>query len=104
MPRLNVTTRDGLQRQVEGNGGASLMETIRNAGVEELAAICGGSMACATCHVYVDEPYLAKLPVMSSSESELLDTCERRTSRSRLSCQIILSAELDGLGLTIAPE
>jgi ferredoxin, 2Fe-2S len=80
------------------------METIRNAGIEELAAICGGSMACATCHVYVDEADLARLPVMSSSEGDMLDTCEQRTSRSRLSCQIILSAELDGLAVTIAPE
>jgi 2Fe-2S ferredoxin len=104
MPRLNVPTRDGLQLEVEGKEGTSIMETIRNGGIEELAAICGGSMACATCHVYVEEPDLARLPVMSRSESDLLDTSETRTSRSRLSCQIILSAELDGLGLTIAPE
>jgi 2Fe-2S ferredoxin len=80
------------------------METIRDAGFDELQALCGGSCSCATCHVYVEESFRARLSPMSSDEDELLGSSSFRKPTSRLSCQIRLSPELDGIVLTIAPE
>lgn len=101
MPVLRVTTRDGSVRDVEGQVGLSVMEAIRDGGIDELAAVCGGCCSCATCHVYVDAGDLAVLPPMSADEDDLLDASEHRTERSRLSCQI---AVFDGLRVEIAPE
>lgn len=104
MPQLTVTTRDGVQHKVEGERGRSLMETLRQAGFDEVLALCGGSCSCATCHVYVDEADLARLPSLSETESDLLDSSEHRTASSRLSCQIPFGPDLEGLRVTIAPE
>jgi len=104
MPQLTVTTRDGVQHKVEGEGERSLMETLRQAGFDEVLALCGGSCSCATCHVYVDEADLARLPSLSETESDLLDSSEHRTANSRLSCQIPFGPDLEGLRVTIAPE
>ena len=101
MPMLSVTTRDGTVRDIEGQAGRSVMETIRDGGIDELAAVCGGCCSCATCHVYVDAADLALLAPMSADEDDLLDASPNRTERSRLSCQIAL---FDGLRVEIAPE
>ena len=84
--------------------GVSLMAAIRAAGVDELLALCGGSCSCATCHVYVDETFLGQLPPIRNDEDELLDFSNHRAPNSRLSCQVPLTAALDGLCVTIAPE
>jgi 2Fe-2S ferredoxin len=90
---------------VEGRAGMSLMQNIRNAGVEELQAICGGSLSCATCHVYVDTlPDGAELPPTSRDEEDLLDASDRVKDNSRLSCQLIFGPQLDRVRVTIAPE
>lgn len=104
MPRLTVTSRDGETRQIEAEGGRSLMEVLRGAGFDEVLALCGGSCSCATCHVYVDEADQARLPALGGAEGDLLDSSEHRTSLSRLSCQIPFGSDLDGLRVTIAPE
>jgi 2Fe-2S ferredoxin len=104
MPSVNITTRDGGTHVVEGATDLSIMETIRDAGFDELQALCGGSCSCATCHVYVEESFRARLSPMSSDEDELLGSSSFRKPTSRLSCQIRLSPELDGIVLTIAPE
>ncbi len=101
MPMLTVTTRDGSVRALDGQVGLSVMEAIRDGGIDELPAICGGCCSCATCHVYVDVADLALLPPMGADEDDLLDGSPNRTDRSRLSCQI---AVFDGLRVTIAPE
>lgn len=80
------------------------MEALRDSGFDDIQAICGGCCACATCHVYVDSAFLDRLPAPSGDERELLDTSTQRLSNSRLSCQIPVTAALDGLRLTIAPE
>jgi 2Fe-2S ferredoxin len=80
------------------------MEVIRDNGIDELLALCGGCCSCATCHVHVDPAFADKLPAMSEDESDLLDSSDHRNERSRLSCQIQFSAALDGLKVTIAPE
>ena len=104
MPRLSVTMRDGKTREIEGEVGLSVMEVIRDAGVDELLALCGGCCSCATCHVHVDPVDLDRLPPMAADEDDLLDSSDHRNATSRLSCQISLAAALDGLRVTIAPE
>lgn len=80
------------------------MEALRGAGFYEVLALCGGSCSCATCHVYVDEPDQARLPAIGGLERDLLDCSEHVRPNSRLSCQILVSLELEGLCVTIAPE
>lgn len=104
MPQLTVTTRDGESRQIEGDAGRSVMEILRDAGFDELVAMCGGSCSCATCHVYVREGDLGRLSPIQNAENDLLDSSEHRQSNSRLSCQLRFTADLDGLSVTIAPE
>lgn len=104
MPKLIVVTRDGEEREVEGQAGLSVMEVIRENGFDELLALCGGCCSCATCHVHVDPEFAAKLPAMSEDENDLLESAADRDSRSRLSCQIPFSADLDGMRVTIAEE
>jgi 2Fe-2S ferredoxin len=104
MPRISIVTRDGSEREVEGRTGWSVMETIRDSGIDELLALCGGCCSCATCHVHVDEEWAGKLRPMKGDEDDLLDTSMHRTQTSRLSCQILLTPELEGLRVTIAQE
>lgn len=102
MPQLIVTTREGETRTLEPATGLSVMEAIRDSGVDELLALCGGVCSCATCHVHVDLELADKLPPMSEDENDLLDASSDRNERSRLSCQIRMNDELSGLRVTIA--
>lgn len=104
MPKLIVTTRDGSEQSLDASTNISVMEIIRDAGVDELQALCGGCCSCATCHVFVDDSFAAQLPEISADESDLLDSSDHRQDNSRLSCQITFTSELDGLRVTIAPE
>ena len=104
MPQMTIVTREGEERAITGEDGLSLMEAIRDAGIDELLALCGGCCSCATCHVHVDPAFLDKLPPMSEDENDLLDSSDARNETSRLSCQVPLSDALDGLRVTIAPE
>ena len=104
MPKLTVVTRDGTERTVEGQTGLSVMEVIREAGIDELLALCGGCCSCATCHVQVDAEWLDKLPPVSGDEDDLLDSSYHKGPASRLSCQLPFGPDLDGLRVTIAPE
>lgn len=103
MARLIVTRSDGSQVELEGKDGASVMEVIRDSGAAELLALCGGCCSCATCHVFVDPAFADRLAPMGEDESDLLDSSDHRNAQSRLSCQIFLSPEVDGLAVTIAP-
>ncbi len=104
MPKLIVVTREGEEREVEGEVGLSVMEVIREAGFDELLALCGGVCSCATCHVHVDPEYADKLDPMDEDEDDLLDSSGARNAHSRLSCQIRFTDELDGLKVEIAEE
>lgn len=104
MPKLIVTTREGETRDIDAADGLTVMEAIRDNGIDELLALCGGCCSCATCHVYVDADFADKLPAMSEDEDDLLDSSDHRNATSRLSCQLPLTAETDGLKVTIAPE
>ena len=104
MAKLIVVNRDGAETEVEGTEGHSVMEIIRDAGFDELLALCGGCCSCATCHVYVDPAFAGQLPAMTEDENDLLDSSDHRNETSRLSCQIAFGAALDNLRVTIAPE
>ena len=101
--KLIVTDREGKVHELKGRDGWRVMEVIRDANLP-LTAECGGACACATCHVYVDDAWLAKLPPQEKQEVEMLDFGVAVQENSRLSCQIIVSDELDGLQVTLAPE
>jgi 2Fe-2S ferredoxin len=104
MPHLIVTTREGETRSIEAETGASMMEAIRDSGIDDLLALCGGLCSCATCHVHVDPEFLGLLPVMHADEDALLDGSRHRDARSRLACQIRLTDHLPPLRVTIAEE
>ena len=104
MPKLVVVNRAGEETTVEAGAGLSVMEAIRDNGFDELLALCGGCCSCATCHIHVDAAWADKLPEMSEDENDLLDSSDHRAATSRLSCQIRLTDELDGLKVIIAPE
>jgi len=80
------------------------MDNLRNAGIDELLALCGGCCSCATCHVYVDESFVGRIPPASEDEGDLLDASMYRLPSSRLSCQITVTDGLDDLRVTISPE
>ena len=104
MTIVNVTDRDGAQHQVPAKVGASLMEALRDQEELGVVALCGGICSCATCHVYVDPSWADKLPAASSNEQELLADTPDTNEQSRLSCQIKMNAEYDGLRVIIAPD
>lgn len=104
MPKLVLTTRDGIESVIIGSSDATVMEAIRDAGVDELLALCGDCCSCATCHVHVDEAWVDKLPPMTADENDLLDSSDHRSATSRLSCQLSFSDALDGLRMTIVAE
>jgi ferredoxin, 2Fe-2S len=84
--------------------GQSLMQGATQAGIEAIAADCGGSLTCATCHIYVDPAWANKLPNPSADEQSMLEmTAAPRQATSRLSCQIVANAELDGMQISL-PE
>ena len=104
MITVQVLTRDGSDMSIKVPEGVVLMEALRDGGVDEIVAQCGGQCSCATCHVFVDTAYGDKLSPMSADEDDLLDSSDHRKSTSRLSCQIALTRELDGLIVEVAPE
>lgn len=104
MTDIVVTTRGGEVRTIEGRPGLTLMEALRDAGIDELMALCGGCCSCATCHVHIDSEFRDLMPPISDDENDLLDSSEHRDASSRLSCQIRLSVDLRVLRVRIAEE
>src|ERR1700753_3040111 len=104
MPKLIVVTREGEEREIMGEAGLSVMEGMREPGIDGVLARAGGCCSCATCHVHVDPEFAAKLPKMSEDENDLLDSSSDRDDTSRLSCQIEFDDALDGLKVRIAAE
>lgn len=98
MPNITFIHPDGRSTELKIAEGVTLMQGATVGGIDEIVAECGGNALCATCHVYVDEDKFSLIPPPSEHEDALLDgvAAERRPS-SRLSCQIVLTSELDGL-------
>ena len=103
MPKITYIDSAGATRTVEADVGATVMETAIKNGVPGIEAECGGACACATCHVYVDEAWREKTGVATPMEQDMLDFAYDVRPNSRLSCQIKVTAELDGLMVT-TPE
>lgn len=101
--KVIVTDQTGQDHELEGLEGWQVMEIIRDHGLP-IKAECGGACCCATCHVYVDEAWLPKLVEPSLDEQDLLeDRAEQIQDNSRLSCQILMREDLDGLRVKLAP-
>lgn len=98
-----VVDLDGKEHQLEGVPGWRVMEIIREHGLP-IKAECGGACACATCHVYVDEDWIDRIPSKRDEEEDMLDEAMDVRDNSRLSCQLIMSEELDGLKVTLAND
>ena len=104
MVKLVVTDKDGRDVEVDARVGLSIMENIRGL-PRSVEATCGGMCSCATCHVLVDPEWVARLPARRYEERVMLATSPSfDTQRSRLSCQIVVKAELEGLRFTVAPD
>ena len=97
MPKITYISHAGKKNTIEVPAGLSVMEGAIQNKIEGIDADCGGSMACATCHVYVPENWFNKMEKPQDSEQDMIDMANEPKKNSRLSCQIIMSAELDGL-------
>jgi 2Fe-2S ferredoxin len=97
MPTITYVTKDGVRHETEVENGYSVMEGAINNGIDGIVAECGGACACATCHSYIDAAWLDKLPPMDDMEDSMLDAAYERKDNSRLTCQIEVNDELDGL-------
>jgi 2Fe-2S ferredoxin len=97
MPQITFVQHDGTRQTVEGQTGMTVMETAKKNSIEGIEAECGGACACATCHVYVDEAWREKVGGPSEMEEDMLDFAFDVQPSSRLSCQIKVTDELDGL-------
>ncbi len=103
MPKVTYIQPDGTATEVDGLKGDSVMETAIDNDIDGIIAECGGACSCATCHVYVDEAWQDRLPEPDPLEDGMLDCVLDRKESSRLSCQLRLTDELDGLTVRI-PE
>jgi 2Fe-2S ferredoxin len=103
MPKVTFIQADGSSSEVEALSGDSVMETAIDNDIRGIVAECGGACSCATCHVYVDEQWLDKLPAPDPLEDGMLDCVIDRQPNSRLSCQIRVSDDIDGISVRI-PE
>ena len=97
MPKINYIDSNGSSKTVEVEKGLSVMEGAIQNNIPGIDADCGGSMACATCHVYVEDKWFDKIPKAEEAENDMIDMAFEPKKNSRLSCQIIVSDELDGL-------
>ena len=103
MALLRVVDRDGVEHEVDAKPGLKVMETLRELDYG-VAAICGGMCSCATCHIYIDPEWAAKLPAPMSDERDLLTELSHYRENSRLSCQVEITQALSGLKVTIAED
>ena len=103
MPKITYKDFQGNSKTIEVENGLSVMEGAIQNDIPGIDADCGGSMACATCHVYVEETWLSKLPKIEDAEVDMIDMAYEPKKNSRLSCQLIVSDDLDGLIVT-TPE
>ena len=100
MPKITYKDYQGTSKTIEVENGLTVMEGAIQKDIPGIDADCGGSMACATCHVYVDDKWIDKIPRAEDAEIDMIDMAFEPKKNSRLSCQIIVSEELDGLEVT----
>jgi 2Fe-2S ferredoxin len=102
MPKVIFVLPDGKRREVDVENGYSVMEAAINNNIDGIVAECGGACACATCHSYIDEAWLAKMPEMDDMEDSMLDAAYDRKDNSRLTCQLEMNDAWDGLVVHVA--
>ena len=100
MPKITYIDFNGNSKNIEVENGLTVMEGAIQNNVPGIDADCGGSMACATCHVYVNEEWSNKISPAEDAEQDMIDMAFEPKKNSRLSCQLIVSNELDGLIVT----
>ena len=103
MPKIKYIEQNGNSKTIEVDNGLTVMEGAVQNNIPGIDADCGGGMACATCHVYVEDSCLNKLPKAEEAEQDMIDMAYKPNKNSRLSCQIVVSDEIDGLTVT-TPE
>jgi ferredoxin, 2Fe-2S len=104
MPRVTYIAQDGKETTIDIDVGTSVMQAAVLNGIDGIVAECGGSCMCATCHVYVREDQLSKVPPLGEDEEAMLEgTASPRLANSRLSCQLVVTPQMDGLVVTL-PE
>ena len=104
MPRITFIEPDGFRREIIAPVGITLMEAARQNGVRGIVALCGGACACGTCHVYVDAAWLARLQPREDMEEGTLECAWQARDNSRLSCQIHVTPDLDGLVVSVPQQ
>jgi len=102
MPKITYVTNDGSRHDVDVDEGLSIMEGAINHGIEGIVAECGGACSCATCHSYIAEDWVAKVPPREEMEDFILEDVEERKASSRLTCQISVTQEMEGLVVYVA--
>ncbi len=100
--KIHVIDRTGKAHELEAVEGEALMNTLSSANLVE--ATCGGACSCATCQVYVDAAWLDQLPPVAGDERQMLPELLNSLPNSRLACQVVMTATLDGIRMTVAPE
>ena len=103
MPKITYNDFQGSSKTIEVDNGLSVMEGAIQKDIPGIDADCGGSMACATCHVYVEDKWLDKIPKAEDAENDMIDMAFEPKKNSRLSCQLLVNEKLDGLQVT-TPE
>ena len=101
MPKITYITSENETHTIDVDNGLTVMEGAVQNNIPGIDADCGGGMACATCHVYVQDEWYDKLPKKEDGEEDMLDMAYEPKKNSRLSCQIVVSDELDGLKVNI---
>lgn len=104
MPKITFVEADGTRREIDASTGDSVMRNAVNNGIAGIVAMCGGACACATCHVFVDPAWIARIGPADDGEDAMLFFATGRRDNSRLSCQIEVTDALDGLVLYVPEE
>lgn len=104
MPKIQVTDLSGKVSTLNAVSGNTLMENLRDNGYEDILAICGGVCSCSSCHVYIEGEWAQKLDPMREDEHQLVSSTSSYQPNSRLSCQVIVNDDMDGMVVTIAKQ
>lgn len=104
MPNIQVTDLAGNVTTLNAKSGDTLMEALRDNGYSDIEAICGGVCSCSTCHVYIEGDWFAKTGSPSEDENQLVTATDVYKPNSRLSCQITVEDDMDGMAITIAKQ
>lgn len=104
MPNIQVTDLAGNVSILKAKSGETLMEALRDNGYSDIEAVCGGVCSCSTCHVYIEGDWFAKVGSRNEDEHQLVTSTDVFKENSRLSCQVTVTDEMDGMAITIAKQ